>query len=161
MGFARGRIIAQACPELQAYIERGFDSEETKVLISAYVDEVLQKKKKGEPLFVSFNCTHYGYALAAWQEAFAEFNCPVEAFLDPTPHMVDFIFAGPRAKRFKDTFTDIKAVSMVPIAPQSMASLGRYFAGVSRETAQALAGYELKENLFAWRDIVRRTQPPR
>jgi glutamate racemase len=156
MGFDRKRIIAQACPELQAFIERGFDSEETRVLISAYTDEVIQKKIKDAPLWVSFNCTHYGYALKAWQEAFAEFNCPVEAFLDPTPHMVDFIFAGARAKRFKETRSEIKVVSMVPIARQAIESLGRYFKLISPETAKALANYELKENLFEWKSIAQR-----
>lgn len=161
LGFGKDRIIAQACPELQAFIERAFDSEETNVLISAYADEVIQKKKKGAPLLVSLNCTHYGYAIKAWRAAFAELNCPVEAFLDPTPHMVDFIFAGQAGKkirrdagRFKRTKTNIKVVSMVPIAPQSIASLGRYFKSISAETARALANYELKKNLFEWKSIV-------
>ena len=154
MGFNEGRILAQACPELQAFIERGFDSEETGVLISAYADDVVQKKKKGAPLLVSLNCTHYGYAIKSWRKAFADLGCPVQAFLDPTPKMVDFIFAGSRSKRFKKSTATIEVVSMVPIARQSVESLGRYFKTISPATARALAGYELRKNLFEWKSVV-------
>ena len=155
MGFAPGRIIAQACPELQSFIERGFDSEETSVLISAYADEVVQKMKKGAPLLVSLNCTHYGYAIKAWRKAFAELECPVQAFLDPTPRMVEFIFQGPGKRKFKKTTATIEVVSMVPIARQSVESLGRYFKIISPETARALAAYKLRKNLFEWKNVVK------
>ena len=42
-GFLTDRIQTQACPDLVAYIERGYDSDETEMLIQAYVDEAMDK----------------------------------------------------------------------------------------------------------------------
>mgnify|MGYP000090184004 CR=1 FL=1 len=89
LGFSDERLVMQACPQLSLYIEQGFDSMYTEMLIDAYVDEALSKTGDiGGPLSVSFNCTHFGYSLDAWKLAFSSRDVEVDAFLDPFAHPV-------------------------------------------------------------------------
>ncbi|MGD2295915.1 MAG: hypothetical protein PVF22_08765, partial [Candidatus Aminicenantes bacterium] len=70
-GFLEERIIPQACPELAQYIEQDHAGDETEMLIFAYADEALQKTNGVDfPLYISFNCTHYGYSLDCWRKVF-------------------------------------------------------------------------------------------
>lgn len=150
-GILPDRIILQACPELVNYIEKGYDSEETGMLISAYIDEALQKVENIQsPLCASLNCTHYGYSIDLWREAFKSNGLEPLAFLNPNSRMSDFLFESQRWNRFMSTEISSKAVSMVKISQEKMDSIGKWLKGTSPQTAEALSNYELKENLFEW-----------
>ncbi|MCP2619821.1 aspartate/glutamate racemase family protein [Candidatus Aminicenantes bacterium AC-334-K16] len=150
-GFLPERIIAQACPELELYIERGFDREETEWLIQGYVEEALQKlPDKEAPLVASLNCTHYSYALPFWKKALAESGHNLLSLLNPNEKMIEFLFP----LRFKDRFPScqvkVKVVSMIPLSQEVIHSISRALSPISRETAKALENYELVPNLFEW-----------
>ncbi|MCK4336420.1 MAG: aspartate/glutamate racemase family protein, partial [Candidatus Aminicenantes bacterium] len=88
MGFLPDRIITQACPDLVTYIEKGYDSDETEMLIFAYVDEVLQKiPRDKDSLLVSLNCTHYGYSASLWEKAFENLGVTPLAIVNPNTRM--------------------------------------------------------------------------
>jgi len=154
-GFLAERIITQACPDLVQYIERGPTSDETEMLIFAYADEALQNlSNPGIPLFVSLNCTHYGYSLDLWERAFQNLGKTPEAFLNPNSRMTQFLFKPDLKDRAKKTSVTVRMVSMVKIGKEELFSIGQQIADVSPQTAEALQNYEYKENLFVWREFI-------
>jgi glutamate racemase len=156
-GFLSERIHQQACPDLVPYIERGYGSPETEMLISAYVEEALQKLPvPGTPLLVSLNCTHYGYSQDLWREAFRAQGAEPLAILNPNPHMLDFLFPGKTQNRFSESRISVEVVSLVKIGDRERESLGAWLQRLSPETARALAEYRLDPDLFEWKPYVRR-----
>lgn len=154
-GVARERVIAQACPELASYIEQGFDGAETAFLIDAYVADALAALPDGQgPLYASLNCTHYGYALAAWRDAFAARGLELAGVLNPNTSMIDFLLPAPPRDRDAPAAVTVRIASMVEIAADRRASLGRYLREISPATADALDAYELLPDLFVWRDAL-------
>jgi len=154
-GIDDDRIVTQACPQLASYIEQCFDGTETEFLIDAYVGEALAVTGRDEsPLYVSFNCTHYGYSLEAWETAFRNHGQEVAAFLDPNLRMIDVLIPPSVQGRYEACEVSVRAVSMVEIPAGSRDSIGRYLQDVSSETAAALAEYDLRPDLFTWRDLM-------
>lgn len=150
-GIQSERIILEACPELVNYIEEGYDSEETEMLISAYVDEALLKVQNIQsPLYISLNCTHYGYSFDLWRKAFKSNDLEPLDLLNPNSKMSDFLFEPQRWNRFKNTEVSSQAVSMVIISQEKKDSIGKWLKRISPQTAEALFNYELRENLFEW-----------
>ncbi|MEA2004938.1 MAG: aspartate/glutamate racemase family protein [Acidobacteriota bacterium] len=154
-GFLDERVITQSCPDLVTYIEKEYNSDETEMLIFAYVDEALQKiPYPRTPLFVSFNCTHYGYSLSLWEKAFQSFNIKPLAFLNPNSRMIDFLFPPEKLARFKKTDISVHVVSMVEITKNKIKSIGEWLNKISPQTAEALPHYELNPELFEWKSYL-------
>jgi glutamate racemase len=154
-GFLPERIVSQACPELVLYIEKGYDSDETEMLVLAYVDEALQKL--GNPkleLYVSLNCTHYGYSLDLWEKAFESFGVKPRAFLNPNFRMNDFLFQTEKTNRYKSTELSVKVVSMVEIEKKRMQSISAWLEELSPQTANALRNYTHDSQLFEWQRFI-------
>lgn len=155
-GFLPERIVYQACPELTRYIEADYRGDETDMLIFAYVDEALQKiSHRSAPLLVSLNCTHYGYSLDLWKNAFRSLGVEPLAFLNPNAKMNDFLFRSQYQNRFQNTDTSVRIVSMVEIAKKKMESLGTFLHPLSPQTVEALQEYEWKEDLFEWKSFIK------
>lgn len=153
-GFIDSQIVTQSCPQLTLHIEQGYDSEYTEMLIDAYVDEALSGMgDNGGALSVSFNCTHFGYAMDSWKLAFSSRGVDVAAFLDPNKKMIDFMMPETLQKRYPKSEITVKVVSMIDIPQDRQESIGRWLHSVSPETETALYGYELKADLFEWRDL--------
>jgi glutamate racemase len=152
-GINSQRITLQACPELENYIEKDYASDETEMLISAYVAEALHKMKDTpSPLYVSLNCTHFGYSFDLWEEAFRSSKVEPVAFLNPNSKMLDFLFESQERNRFNRTEISIHVVSMVEIGNQKIESIGKRLGETSPQTRDALARYELKPDLFKWKE---------
>lgn len=159
-GFLSERIIPQPCPDLIPYIETGYDSTETEMLIFAYVDEALQQVcSKASPILVSLNCTHYGYSLPLWEKAFENLNVKPLAILNPNSRMVDFLFRPRRHNRYMQSDISVRVVSMVEISQEQIASIGEYIKKQSPQTAEALENYDLEEKLFKWEKFLKQTYP--
>lgn len=153
LGFDDGQVITEACPQLTLYIEQGFDSMDTELLIDAYVDEALTRMEATDgPLSVSFNCTHFGYSMDFWVKAFASRGVEVTAYLDPNTRMVDFLLPAGLQQRFPSAGVSVRVVSMTDIPVQSRDSIGRWLHKVSPVTETALQRYEHVPDLFEWRD---------
>lgn len=155
LGIGQEQVLAQSCPQLSMYIEQGYDGMDTEMLVDAYVDEALsQAGEISGPLTVSFNCTHFGYALASWKLAFESRGVEVEAYLDPNTRMVDFLLPQDMRQRFPRSDVSVRSVSMVAIPEASMESIGRYLHEVSPQTETALRNVEMQPDLFEWRSLV-------
>lgn len=158
-GFLSERIISQACPELEIYIERGFDQEETAWLIQGYVEEALQKlPDQKTPIIASLNCTHYGYAQNFWQKALEASGHKLVALLNPNETMIDCLFLPQLKNRFPNSQIKIRVVSMIPFSEEVINSISRALQAISPQTAQALKNYELVPHLFEWRKFL--SPPP-
>lgn len=154
-GIGGEQIVAQACPQLTMYIEQGYDSMETELLIDAYVDEALSGMGEIDgPLTVSFNCTHFGYSLASWKLAFESRGVEVAAYLDPNTQMVDFLLPESMWQRFPRSEVSVTAVSMIDIPAASIESIGRYLHSVSPDTERALREIQIRPDLFEWQSLV-------
>lgn len=154
-GFNDAQIVTQSCPQLTLYIEQGYDSMYTEMLIDAYVDEALSGMGATDgPLTVSFNCTHFGYAMDFWKQAFASRGVEVSAFLDPNTLMIDFLLPPTSQNRHPQTDITVKVVSMIAIPADRQDSIGRYLHTASPVTETALQNFELVPGLFEWRDLV-------
>ncbi len=154
-GFLAERVFSQACPELVSYIEKGYDSDETEMLVFAYVDEALQKLGNPDPeLYVSFNCTHYGYSLDLWEKAFESFGVKPRAYLNPNFRMNDFLFQSLCTDRYKKTDVSVRVVSMVEIEKKRIQSIGTWLEELSPQTADALRNYTHDPKLFEWKKFV-------
>ena len=155
-GFLPERIVYQACPELARYIEADYKGDETDMLIFAYVDEAIKKIDDHKtPLLVCFNCTHFGYSLDLWKNAFRSLRVEPVEFLNPNPRMNDFLFRPQYKDRFNRTEISVRVVSMVEIGKKKADSLGSLLYGLSPQTAEALKQYERAEDLFEWKSYIR------
>lgn len=155
LGAGAGQVVTQACPQLTLYIEQGYDSAYTEMLIDAYVDEALSGmgEVKG-PLSVSFACTHFGYSMAFWKQAFASRGVEVTGFINPNTRMVDFLLPEPLKQRYPRAAISVRVVSMIDIPADRQDSIGRYLNGISPATELALRNFELQPGLFEWRSLV-------
>jgi len=153
-GVAAGRIVTEACPELASFIEKAPRSEDTGLLIESYVDEALAKVRGPKSkVVVGLACTHYGYSLDLWRQAFADRG--VEAvILNPNSVMAEAMVPSRLRNRVPATAIRAEAWSMVVIGPEKIAGLGEGLRKISPETAAALAGYKLKPDLFEWRSLI-------
>jgi glutamate racemase len=156
-GFLPERIIQQSCPDLVPYIELGYNSSETEMLIAAYVDEALQKlPEPGHPVLVSLNCTHYGYSLELWKKAFTEMGSPPLAILNPNARMLDFLFSDQSRNRSRNTEVTVEVISMVQIKEAQQKSIGTWLQTRSPRTAEALRQYLWVPDLFEWKSLIQR-----
>lgn len=155
LGIPEENIIGQACPKLAGHIERGPDSDSTKSLVTTYVDEVLKNIKPNDSsLFVSYNCTHYGYIDNVFQSVFAERAIKVKEFLDPNPLMADFIFTEKYLRRYENTNVTVRVVSQPKLSSKELGAIFGLIKPVSAETADAIMEYKFTPNYFEWKSIV-------
>jgi glutamate racemase len=158
-GISEKRIIAQACPELASYIENGYQSDETGLLIESYVAEALGKLAAPKvPIYAGLVCTHYGYSMPLWTKVFEERGQKLLGILNPNSEMLSFLFKPEYKNRVKKTGISARVISMVEIVENKRKSLGGWLEKVSSEVGAALANYELKPDLFRWKGFVH--QPP-
>jgi len=156
-GIPEKRIVAQACPELAGYIENGYESDETALLIESYVEKALAELADPRaPVYAGLVCTHYGYSLSLWNKAFEERGQKLQGILNPNSRMLDFLFESGDKNRARTTEISARVVSMVEIAENKRQSLGGWLGKVSSEVAAALANYELKADLFSWREYIKK-----
>ncbi len=153
-GVQSERVVTQSCPQLAAYIEQDVSSGTTGMLMDAYVSDALAVAgNKDCNVYVSLNCTHYGYALETWRQTFAAHGIVVSGFLDPNTTMADFFTEPKRFESHPDVVIAIRAVSMIEIPENTIASIGSCLKGISPATEEALRNYELHPDLFHWQDL--------
>lgn len=155
-GLASERLVTQACPELASYIEKAPDGEDTALLIESFVDEALAKFKNGfSRLLVSLNCTHFGYSMELWRKALESRRVSSYTFVNPNASLAEKLISVKGVKRYAATAISAKVVSMVEIGREKVEALGGWLRKISPETAEALAHYELKKDLFEWKRLVK------
>lgn len=146
-GFKENRIITQSCPQLQGYIEQDPTGEDTEMLISFYIEEALTKlPNKHGPVYLSLNCSHFGYSEELWKKAFEYSDCDLAGILNPNMVMGNFLLPESTKKRFPSTEINLKVVSKVELLNKE--SMCKLFNDSSPELTNALNNYDIVQDLF-------------
>ncbi len=146
-GFSEERIITQACPELQSYIERNPDGEDTEMLITVYIEEAISKLPDDvESPYLSLNCSHFGYAEKLWQQAFDYVEIDLEEILNPNTIMGDVLMPEKNKNRYMETIISQSVYSKVVI--RNKESMYNVFKEGSPKLAKALNNYVIDKDLF-------------
>jgi glutamate racemase len=148
-GIPADRIAVQACPELQSYIETDWQSGDTGLLISAYVDEATTGlQQPPPPLLAGLVCTHYGYSRDLWAAAFAEKGLTGVKILDPNVPLAEGLVPAGAKRRFDKTEITARILSMVEIPQAKRDTLAAWLEHVSPRVAAALRAAEIRPGLF-------------
>lgn len=146
-GFSEERIIPQACPELQSYIERNPDGEDTEMLITVYIEEALSQLPEGvESIYLSLNCSHFGYSEKLWQLAFDYAEIDLEEILNPNIIMGNVLMPEKNKNRYRQTVISQSVYSKVVL--KNKESIFNVFKESSPELAEALNNYVINKSLF-------------
>lgn len=146
-GIAGERIVTQACPQLQSYIEQDPCSEETEMLISVYMNEALEKlDENGGDVYLSLNCSHFGYSEELWRQAIVVTGFSYGGILNPNSYMSNAVTGGNCKKSHRNTKISFLVVSGIEM-PNAVTIAG-YFRDDSPELAGALENYTLLPDLF-------------
>lgn len=141
------RIVEKACPQLQSYVEQNPKGEETGMLISVYLNEALESlPNKNGTVYLSLNCSHFGYSEDLWKKAFTETQFKFGGILDPNHRMGDFLINQKYKNRYPETLVTFLVVSRVELVNEK--SIFNIFKMKSPELAKALHNYQLLPELF-------------
>jgi glutamate racemase len=141
------RVITKACPQLQSYIEQNPASEETGMLISVYLNEALDQLPENHgAIYLSLNCSHFGYSSALWEKALRDTPNKFGGILDPNNIMGDFLVAEKYRDRFPDTKISFRIASRVKLLNEK--AMFDIFQKDSPALAEALQSYRIIPDLF-------------
>lgn len=150
-GISDNRIIVQACSRLAGRIERDPNGTETLALVDQYTSEVVaQLDQSKKPLFVSYNCTHYGYVNGLFKEAFAKHGIDVSGFLDPNSLLADPLFPESTKHRFEECDTRVSVYSQPALSDAKLTAIYDLIAPTSTAAAKATKSYQHTPNSFKW-----------
>lgn len=149
LGFSPDRIFVQACPELELFIEKDPEREETGLLLSGFLEEGLQKvAKPWPPVIISLNCTHYEYSRPLWEKAAGESGLPSFVIISPNSSLLDLWLKPELRPRFEKTTVKATVFSRVEIEEKTRKNIAALLRKISPEVAEALLNYVLDPNLF-------------
>lgn len=147
-GFSPQRLYTQACPELELFIEKDPEGEETALLISAYLSEALNNiPQPWPPIIISLNCTHYAYSWRLWEKAAREHNLTF-SILNPNSGLVDLWLKPELKPRFPETKIEATCFSKIPIEENQRQRLASFLKRISPIVAEALLNYHFDPQLF-------------
>lgn len=150
-GIDESRIETVACPRLAGSIERGFDSAETDSLLNLYVPKgIAQLNGQKDNVYVSYNCTHYGYITDLFAKKFQKNGIGVAGYLDPNYDMTNFIFDSGHFNRFNETELSIEITSQPELTPDKIYSIYSLLEKTSPTSAGALLYYNYNPDFFEW-----------
>lgn len=147
-------ITPQSCPKLASAIEFDFMSQRTKQIVLNCVKEIGYKiPQKNSGLLIYLACTHYGYIANIITEAFQEFGYHNFVIVNPNNFMAQAIKEHIErllklSKSVENLKPKLQIFSRCEVLPEEIASISKLINPISRDTAKALKGYELKKDLF-------------
>ncbi len=145
-GIAPDRIITKACPQLQSYIEQNPKGEETAMLIAVYLSEALENLgTKPDKLYISLNCSHFGYSIELWENALKESNLSFQ-ILDPNYRMGDSLMPVKYRNRFPETSLSLHVISKVEFV--NVRALIDLYKTKNPGLASAIENYSIVPGLF-------------
>lgn len=149
MGIDENRIITKECPQLQSYIEQNPVGEETELLISVYLNEALESiKNDNEEVYLSLNCSHFGYSEELWEKTAAIAPFKSGGILNPNSRMAGILMNENYRNRFPDTSISFSVVSKVMISNKK--TIAALFRKNAPELAEAIINYTLDTTLFSY-----------
>ena len=135
---------------LAGSIERDSESRITDSLVTSYVNESLTHLNKNDNIFVSYNCTHFGYVDNLFRNKFNNAGLHVENFLNPNPYMLKFLFEDTSRTRYNNPEVSIRVISQAELTPDKIGSIYSLIEQSSIESAEALLYYDFQPDFFNW-----------
>ncbi|HNQ80356.1 MAG TPA: aspartate/glutamate racemase family protein [Candidatus Aminicenantes bacterium] len=155
-GIEEERLVSQPCPDLVGLIESDWRGEEAARLIETYIGEAADRlPDAGAPVYAGLFCTHFGYASALWERAFARRGLTLAGLVNPNSRWVDALDPPARRNRFPETEVRARVISMVEIPAAVRDALGEWLRPLSSETEDALKNYDLRPGLFEWKSLLK------
>ncbi len=155
-GIEGERLVSQPCPNLVGLIEADWRGEEAARLIEIYIGEAADRiPDRRVPIYAGLFCTHFGYASALWERAFARRGLLLAGLINPNSRWVDALDPPARRNRFPETEVRARVISMVEIPADVRDSLGEWLRPFSSETEAALKNYDLQPGLFEWKSLLK------
>ena len=148
-GWPADQVIYRNCGGLPTLIEKGSHSDAVRERINRDVGDAVAKAPGRRARVGALLCTHFGFALTLFKEAFRRHGVAVEPVLDPTPQMAPFFLEGSPHGRYGRTDVTVEVVSQTIITPDVQASIGGTISLRSPQTADALHRYAYRPGLFA------------
>jgi glutamate racemase len=150
-GIDESRVITQPCDGLATAIEKEPSGEAVVKLADIYIREAASKiGLKSGKLFVALCCTHFGYSTYTIEKKVKEYVTRNIETLNPNRLMGEFLFEPDSSHNYSKTNVDVRVVSRIKIDDIKIDSLSGLISEDSPETAEALAKYEYKPDLFTF-----------
>ncbi|MCE1189486.1 MAG: aspartate/glutamate racemase family protein [Ignavibacteria bacterium] len=136
-----GRIMTEACPNLETEIQANPESDIVSNLIDFYLDELTDKgAKKEDKVYAALCCTHYGYAAASFAR---KLNSMFETVCLVNPNRImAAAFTKFDAGKFPRGSVRCTVVSQAELASDEINSIGKLIKTVSPEAAKQLENYK-------------------
>lgn len=117
------------------------------MLISVYMSEALEEiGDTAGSVYVSLNCSHFGYSEELWAKAIADSPFKSGGILNPNYLMGNVLIDEKCQNRFADTKISFLVVSKTELL--NAVSMSGFFRETSQELADALKNYSLIPGLF-------------
>lgn len=150
LGIARERIVTVRCTDLAGWIERAPFAETVHQLIRKYV------KAAGEKLgdfrgrvYAALCCTHFGYRLALFEQAFARWTGAKVTILNPNVRMARKMFEEIDERPARRTRVEMQIVSKAVWGTEQLAACLKLLPQISGAVRDALIGYRVDDHLFS------------
>ncbi|MFH1156134.1 MAG: aspartate/glutamate racemase family protein [Pseudomonadota bacterium] len=148
LGIAPDRILDQACVGLAGKIERDPFSTQVDQMIRDNVSQAAEKlSNHSGTVYAALCCTHFGYRRDSFHK---ELNRHIQGkviILNPNEQMAREMV--PSSGEHTQPSIDMTIVSRVPWEPSRIKAYCDLIRTISPAAARALAGYQLKPDLFA------------
>jgi glutamate racemase len=149
LGIDGRRILSQACPKLETEIQVDPQSDIVHSYTEMYVDEAVQKMPgKNAPVIAALCCTHYGYALEAFEKGFQAAGIQHVELLNPNDRMAALCFQEDARKRFSKPRVTVRVLSRVQFSLEEIQAIAGVLETKAPRTARALHGYSQDSRLF-------------
>lgn len=150
LGFDSRRIVTQACNMLESEIQNDPASDIVSSMIEMYCWEALEKQSSAYQgnLAVGLCCTHYGYAFETFDSVLSALTERNVTVVNPNRRMADFVARSELANRYESTDVTVEVVSQVELDATDIDAISQAVRQTSPSTAEALASYRLRTDLF-------------
>ena len=136
-GIEPERIHSLACPGLAKLIEQDPEAPEVRCRIREYAEQAHEQlSRKPAKLFLSFCCTHYGYAESFWMQEFRKYF-PGIGIINPN-----------RMLNLPGSAGHFSYYSRIPLGDHQRQAMSNWFAQSAPPIAAALQSAETTEELF-------------
>ena len=150
-GIEEERITTQACDGLATAIEMDSKGAGVHQLADKYIKEAIQKLGQStNKLLIALCCTHFGFGASIIKQKVKQYFSGLVEILDPNALMGAYLISQETKQIYDEPNLQIEMVSKVAINNKQLKSIANLVRRASPQTAQALADYRHKPDLFTF-----------
>jgi len=149
-GISEKKLIARKCPHLASEIELNHKSKKTQDTVANCVSGAIRYvTDRNARIFIYLACSHYGYVSDLFHRSFVNNGCTDFEIINPNDYLLDSL-KNIVLERLCEVIgkPKIEVYSRCEILAEEIESISELLVPISGKTVEALAGYNLKEDLF-------------